>query len=77
MCACAHFVCLPPFLPANFKEQAGFHNHVRDPRLELVATGIILLLKSFRTGNALGASMLMERRHVKDSKLVTFYQSRC
>ncbi len=28
--------CLPPFLPANFKEQAGrsqdFHNHVRDPR---------------------------------------------
>ncbi len=27
--------CLPPFLPANFKEQAGrsqgFHNHVRDP----------------------------------------------
>ncbi len=35
MCACAHFVCLPPFLPANFKEQAGrsqgFHNHVRDP----------------------------------------------
>ncbi len=22
MCACAHFVCLPPFLPANFKEQA-------------------------------------------------------
>jgi hypothetical protein len=36
MCACAHFVCLPPFLPANFKEQAGrsqgFHNHVFDPR---------------------------------------------
>jgi hypothetical protein len=49
MCAFAHFVCLPPFLPANFKEQAGFHNHVRDPRLELVATGIILPLKSLRT----------------------------
>jgi hypothetical protein len=34
MCACAHFICLPPFLPADFKEQAsrtqGFHNHVRD-----------------------------------------------
>jgi hypothetical protein len=33
---CAHFVCMPPFLPANLKEQAGrnqgFHNHVRDPR---------------------------------------------
>jgi hypothetical protein len=33
---CAHFVCLPAFLPANFKEQAGrsrgFHNHVRNPR---------------------------------------------
>jgi hypothetical protein len=36
---CVHvciFVCLPPFLPANFKEQAGrsqgFHNHVHDPR---------------------------------------------
>jgi hypothetical protein len=28
--------CLPAFLPANFKEQAGrsqgFHNHVRNPR---------------------------------------------
>jgi hypothetical protein len=23
MCACAHFICLPPFLPADFKEQAG------------------------------------------------------
>ncbi len=36
MCACAHFVRLPPFLPANFNEQAGrsqgFHNHVCDPR---------------------------------------------
>jgi hypothetical protein len=21
-CACAHFICLPPFLPADFKEQA-------------------------------------------------------
>jgi len=35
MCAC--FVCLPPFLPVNFKEQAGrsqgFHNHVCDPRV--------------------------------------------
>ncbi len=35
--ACAHFVCLPPFLPANFKEQAGrsqgFHTHVFDPRV--------------------------------------------
>jgi len=35
VCACAHFVCLPPFRPANFKEQAGrsqgFHNHERDP----------------------------------------------
>jgi hypothetical protein len=35
MCACAHFVCLSPFLPANFKEQGGksqcFHKHVRDP----------------------------------------------
>jgi len=31
-----YLVCLPPFLPANFKEQAdrsqGFHNHVRDPK---------------------------------------------
>jgi hypothetical protein len=30
------FACLPAFLPANFKEQAGrsqgFHNHVRNPR---------------------------------------------
>ncbi len=36
MSACAHFVRLPLFLPANSKEQAGgsqgFHNHVRDPR---------------------------------------------
>ncbi len=36
MCAWAYFVCLPPFLPANFKEQAGrsqgFHNHVRHPK---------------------------------------------
>ncbi len=23
MCACAHLICLPPFLPADFKEQAG------------------------------------------------------
>jgi hypothetical protein len=23
MCACAHFICLPPFQPADFKEQAG------------------------------------------------------
>jgi hypothetical protein len=23
MSACAHFICLPPFLPADFKEQAG------------------------------------------------------
>ncbi len=31
-----HLVCLPRFLPANFKEQAGrsqgFHNHVRVPK---------------------------------------------
>jgi hypothetical protein len=31
---CAHFICLPPFLPADFKEQAGrtkgFHNDVCD-----------------------------------------------
>jgi hypothetical protein len=36
MRACAHFVRLPLFLPANSKEQAGrsqgFHNHVGDPR---------------------------------------------
>jgi hypothetical protein len=34
MCACAHFICLPPFLPADFKGQAGrtqgFHEYVRD-----------------------------------------------
>jgi len=23
MCACAQFICLPPFLPVDFKEQAG------------------------------------------------------
>jgi hypothetical protein len=29
MCACAHFICLPPFLPADFKEQAGrTHNRI-------------------------------------------------
>jgi hypothetical protein len=29
MCACAHFICLPPFLPADFKEQAGrIHNRI-------------------------------------------------
>ncbi len=32
----SHLVCLPRFLPANFKEQTdrsqGFHNHVRDPK---------------------------------------------
>ncbi len=32
---CVHVLCLPPILPADFKEQAGrtqgFHNHVRDP----------------------------------------------
>ncbi len=33
---CAHFVCLPPFMPANFKGQAGrsqgLHNRVCDPK---------------------------------------------
>jgi len=27
--ACAHSICLPPFLPADFKEQAG-RNHKRN-----------------------------------------------
>jgi hypothetical protein len=36
MCACAHFICRPPFLPADFKEEQagrtqGFHNHVHYP----------------------------------------------
>ncbi len=37
MCACAHSICLPPFLPADFREQAGrtqgLHNHVRAPKI--------------------------------------------
>jgi len=42
MCACAHSICLPSFLPADFKEEAAgagrnqgrLHNHniVRAPR---------------------------------------------
>jgi hypothetical protein len=35
MCACAHSICLPSFLPTDFKEQAGrtqgLHNRVRAP----------------------------------------------
>jgi hypothetical protein len=40
--------CLPAFLPANFKEQAGrsqgFHNHVSNPRQEMDAAGPDLTL---------------------------------
>jgi len=32
--ACAHCICLPPFLPADFKEQA-------EPRVSLCFTGEI------------------------------------
>jgi hypothetical protein len=45
MCACAHFICRPPFLPADFKkEQAGrtqgFHTHVRYPSLVLSLSSV-------------------------------------
>jgi len=32
MCACAHLICLPTFLSAEFKEQAGktHHDHVHE-----------------------------------------------
>jgi len=43
MCACAHFICLPPFPLADFKEQAGRthgrHNHVRAPSVVRVIWG--------------------------------------
>jgi hypothetical protein len=47
MCACAHLICLPTFLPADFKEQAGrtqgFHNHVHEPSAVLWTLEIFLI----------------------------------
>jgi hypothetical protein len=51
MCACAHVIRLPPFLPADFKEEQagrtqGFHNQVRYPSLVLSLSLVRLSVSS-------------------------------
>jgi len=79
MCACARFVCLPRFLPANFKDQAGrsqgFHNHVRDPKeaegavYSALKTGIaIAYADNLKVQRGFKYFTNQPRNHASDSK---------
>jgi hypothetical protein len=89
MCASAHIICRPPFLPADFKkEQAGrtqgFHTLVRYPSLVLSLSrpSITLLSLSRRktrcrahaTLPGEGADGRTERRVGQSNREVRFWQ---
>jgi len=78
-----HLVCLPPFLPPNFKEQAGrsqgFHNHVRDPKeaqgtvYSALKTGIaIACANKFKVQQGLKFFSYQPRNQASDSKFTKY-----
>jgi hypothetical protein len=72
MFASAHFACLPPFLPANCKGQAGrsqgFHNHVHDPKDAFNGLQILLpaLQGTSSTNYVSGSALCTDSKRIKN-----------